>query len=64
MERERRFEHERSGGSGNGSPGGDGLDQQRGEINDLLRAADRAFDAIDNLHAQQYLEQNMQTGGQ
>jgi hypothetical protein len=64
MERQRRFEHDRFGNSGDGPPGGDGLDQQRGEIDGLLRAADRVFDSINNLHAQQYLEQNLQTGGQ
>jgi hypothetical protein len=63
MERER-FSQDRHRTSG-GSPSHDnGLDQLRGEIDGLLRASDHVFDAINNLHAQQYLEQNVQTGGQ
>jgi hypothetical protein len=40
------------------------LDQQRASIDGLLHAADRAFDSIDAIQSHQYLEQNLQTGGQ
>jgi|CXWL01.1.fsa_nt_gi hypothetical protein len=64
MERERFSQHDRSQTSGGGPTGDDGLDQLRGEVDELLRASDNLFDSINNLHAQQYLEQNIQTGGQ
>ena len=64
MERERFFEHGRRRTSADGPPSSDNLDQQRAEIDGLLRASDHVFDSINNLHAQQYLEQNLQTGGQ
>ena len=64
MERQHRFEDDRFLTSGDGPPSGDSLDQQRGEIDGLLRASDLVFDSINNLQAQQYLEQNLQTGGQ
>ena len=64
MERERFSQHDRSRTSGSGPAGDGGLDQLRGEVDELLRASDDVFDSINNLHAQQYLEQNIQTGGQ
>ncbi len=64
MERERNFEHDRLRTSDDGSASGGRLEQDRVEIDELLRASDHVFDAINNLHAQQYLEQNLQTGGQ
>ncbi len=63
MERQRPQDHDRVRNAG-GPPEGDSLERHRNEIDDLLRASDRAFDAINNLHAQEYLHQNMQTGGQ
>ena len=64
MERERFFDRDRHQPSGGGPPQDDNLDQHRAEIDGLLRASDHVFDSINNLHAQQYLEQNLQTGGQ
>ena len=64
MERERHFGNDRLRDSGDGPPDSDSLNQQRQEIDASLQAADRAFDAINNIHAQEYLQQNMQTGGQ
>ena len=64
MERERRVDDHHLRMSDDGPSGSDNLDQQRAEVDALLRASDRVFDTINNLHAQQYLEQNLQTGGQ
>lgn len=64
MERRRRFDADRVRPSNDGPPSGNSLDQQRDEIDGLLQASDRVFDSISNLHAHQYLEQNLQTGGQ
>jgi|CXWL01.1.fsa_nt_gi hypothetical protein len=63
MERER-FPERRQRFSADGPPSGDSLNQQRAEVDGLLRASDHVFDSINNLHAQTYLEQNLQTGGQ
>lgn len=64
MEHQRRFEQHRSLDPGGNPPQGSHLDQQRSEIDDLLRAADHVFDSINNQQAQQYLSQNLQTGGE
>ena len=64
MQRERRSFPDRLRRSGDGPPGSNDFDQQRQEIDGLLQASDRMFDSIDNLQAQQYLQQNLQTGGQ
>ena len=64
MQRERTYENDRQRTSDDGPLAGDNLDQQRSEVDQLLQAADQVFDSINNLHAQQYLEQNLQTGGQ
>lgn len=64
MERERSFENHRRRAPGDAPSDGDDLDQQRAEIEGLLRASDHVFDSISSLHAQQYLQQNLQTGGQ
>jgi len=64
MERERISELDQRRTLSDGPLGNDDLDQQRVEVDALLRASDQVFDSINNLHAQQYLEQNLQTGGQ
>lgn len=64
MEREWQHESDRPRPFDGGPPSGDSLNQQRREIDGLLRAADRVFDSIDHAQAHQYLEQNQQTGGQ
>ena len=64
MERERSLENDRRRVLSDGPSGDDNLEQHRAEVDALLRASDHVFDSIDNLHAQQYLEQNLQTGGQ
>ena len=63
MERERSFENDRHPTSPD-DPGGGNLEQLRSEVDGLLRASDHVFDSINNLHAQDYLVQNLQTGGQ
>ena len=64
MQRERIQPDDRQRTSGDGPPDGDSLNQQRQEIDELLQATDSAFDTINSLHAQNYLHQNLQTGGQ
>ena len=64
MQRERQFQNDRTRLGGDSGPAGDGLNQQRDEVDGLLQASDRTFDAINSLHAQDYLNQNLQTGGQ
>lgn len=64
MQRQRSSQAHTTPTPSDGPPPGDGLDQQREEINDLLRAADRIFDSIDTQDAHRYLQQNVQTGGQ
>ena len=66
MPRERQFDNNnrtRPGGGG-GPSGADNLNQERDEVDALMQASDRTFDAINSLHAQDYLNQNLQTGGQ
>ena len=62
MEREHAFENDRRRTLDDGPSGGGNLAQERIEIDGLLRATDRVFDSIKN--PQQYLHQNLQTGGQ
>jgi hypothetical protein len=64
MQRQRSFNDDRPRTTADGSSDGDCLEQQRAEVDELLRATDQVFDSINNLQAQQYLEQNLQTGGQ
>ena len=64
MRRERTSDDDRFQNSDDRPAGGDGLDRQRAEVDGLLQSADEVFDSINNLHAQQYLQQNVQTGGQ
>lgn len=64
MERQRSHENDRLRVLSDDPSGDDNLDQHREEVDALLRASDQVFDSIDNLHAGQYLEQNLQTGGQ
>lgn len=40
------------------------FDEQRRQIEELLSTADKVFNSLNGLTAQQYLEQNQQTGGQ
>jgi hypothetical protein len=69
MERQSSFDRERFGqprlrNLDEAFPSGDSLDQQRCDVDDLLQAADHIFDSMNGLQAHQYLEQNLQTGGQ
>ena len=64
MERQRSLENDRRRTSADDPSDADDLDQQRADVDELLRASDHMFDSINNLQAQQYLEQNLQTGGQ
>lgn len=62
MEREFFHPERRRNGGGNGGDGN--LNELRNEVDGLLNAADHIFDSINNIQAQQYLEQNLQTGGE
>ena len=64
MQRERHLEDERRRSGNDGPPGADGLNQERDEVDGLMQTSDRMFDSINSLHAQDYLNQNLQTGGQ
>jgi len=64
MERQIRPHASQARPAHNSLPPSGSLDQQRSEVEDLLRASDRAFDAINHIQAHQYLEQNLQAGGQ
>jgi hypothetical protein len=64
MQNERSIEIDRSKDSLPHLHNRDNLDQQRADVDELLRASDEVLDAITNLQAQEYLEQNLQTGGQ
>ena len=64
MQHERQIQNERTRLGGDGPPDGDGLNQQRDEVDGLMQASDRTFDSINSLHAQNYLNQNLQTGGE
>ena len=64
MERQRQPGADRLRDSGDGPPGADSLNQHRREFDDSLQQTDQAFDTINSLHAQDYLQQNLQTGGQ
>jgi len=59
-----RFGHPRPRNLDEDFPNEEPLDQQRREIDELLQAADHVFDSMNSLQAHQYLEQNLQTGGQ
>lgn len=63
MERQRPFTNGQRQANSNPHPSAR-LDQRRGEVNAMLLAADQLLDSLNNLNAQQYLEQNLQTGGQ
>jgi hypothetical protein len=64
MEHQRQFDRDRFRRPGDQSPEGDDLNQARREIDDMLEQAERVFDSIGYLDAQDYLQQNMQSGGQ
>lgn len=64
MQRQRTDIDDRPRTTDDASSGGDSLEQQRAEVDELLRATDNVFDSINSLQAQQYLQQNLQTGGQ
>ncbi len=64
MERRRQFDPRCVRPVTGGPPGGESIDDQRREIDRLLRASDQVFDSINHVEAHQYLEQNLQTGGQ
>jgi hypothetical protein len=64
MERERHSDHERFRMPGDDLPSDDNLNRHRAAIDRLHRMSDRAFDALDAIQSHQYLEQNVQVGGQ
>lgn len=64
MQRERHVQNDRTQLGADGPPAADGLDRQRDEVDGLMQASDRTFDSINSLHAQDYLNQNLQTGGE
>ena len=64
MQRQRFDEEDRFRGSADGTPGGDGLNEQRREIAAMQQGSDRMMDRIDALLSQGYIEQNRQTGAE
>jgi hypothetical protein len=44
--------------------GGDGLDQTRANLDDILAEADRILDNLRPINAEDYLQQNRQRGGE
>ena len=64
MERERHLERDTLHNTGDGQTTRGHLDALRDELDELLEASDQALDSIHFLQAQQYLQQNLQTGGQ
>jgi hypothetical protein len=64
MHRERSLEDDRVLIADDSPTHGDNLDQQRVEIEQQLQSVDHIVDSINNIYAQQYLEQNLQPGGQ
>jgi hypothetical protein len=64
MERERHFDNERFRLPGDDLPNEDSLNRHRAAIDRLHRMSDRHFDAYDAIQSHQYLEQNLQSGGQ
>lgn len=64
MEREFFHPQRRTRGGGGNGGSNDHLNEVRSEVDGLYNAADHIFDSINNIQAQEYLEQNLQTGGQ
>jgi hypothetical protein len=64
MERERQIQRPLTGGDGGPAPGDEGVDQVQARLDDILSAADRILDAIRPVNAEEYLQQNRQSGGQ
>jgi hypothetical protein len=63
VERER--ERQRTAGGGGGSDcGGEGLEQTRAALDDILAEADRILDNLRPVNAEEYLQQNRQRGGE
>ena len=63
MQRQRLPERDYSQPS-NEKPEGSELEQVRAEFADIFEHVDQVMDSIGHLDAQEYLEQNRQTGGQ
>jgi hypothetical protein len=62
---ERELERQRTAGGGGGAPEcGEGLEQTRGALDDILAEADRILDNLRPVNAEEYLQQNRQRGGQ
>jgi hypothetical protein len=64
MERERQIQRPVAIGDGGPGPGGADADQVQARLDDILSAADRILDAIRPVNAEEYLQQNRQSGGQ
>ena len=51
-------------GGGAGVAGGEDLEQVRAGLDDILAEADRILDNLRPINAEEYLQQNRQSGGQ
>jgi hypothetical protein len=52
-------------GSGGGAPAcGEGIEQTRAALDDILAEADRILDNLKPVNAEEYLQQNRQRGGE
>jgi hypothetical protein len=62
---ERELQRQRTAGGGGGPEcGGEGLEQVRAALDDILAEADRILDNLRPVNAEEYLQQNRQRGGQ
>jgi hypothetical protein len=64
MERERPIQRTAPASGGGPGSNGEGTDQVRSPLEDMLEAADRILDSIRPVNPEQYLQQNRQSGGQ
>jgi hypothetical protein len=62
---ERELVRPRPATASGGDPGpGDGVEQTRAALDDILAEADRILDGLRPVNAEEYLQQNRQRGGQ
>jgi hypothetical protein len=62
---ERELQRQRTGGGGGSGPEcGEGLEQTRAALDEILAEADRILDNLRPVNAEEYLQQNRQRGGQ
>jgi hypothetical protein len=64
MEREMQRQRTATAGGGGPGAGGDGVEQTRAALDEILAEADRILDGLRPVNAEEYLQQNRQRGGQ